>query len=287
MFLALPLFHIFGLNVTIGLIAMNGRRVFSSTASSPIPALRRSRITRSPSCSVRRRCTPHGSRLPARISTTCPPSGWRSRVQPRCRRTCCRDFQDLFGVDIYEGYGLTETAPTLTSNRMTHAVRPGSVGLPLPEVELRIVDETGKDVEVGDPGEIIVRGPNVFKGYWQREEETAARSWTVGSAPAMSDCATKRDTSIWSIASVTSSSCPASTFSRPRWSPLSSRTPRSRKPRSSAFLIAYTGEAVKAFVVLAPGVDASTAELITDVQERLARFKRPDEVQIVENLPHR
>ncbi|MBW3652977.1 MAG: AMP-binding protein, partial [Actinobacteria bacterium] len=54
-----------------------------------------------------------------------------------------RDFKSIFGVDIWEGYGLTETAPTLASNRMTEKARPGSIGKPLPEVELRLVDENG------------------------------------------------------------------------------------------------------------------------------------------------
>src|SRR5688500_15763543 len=55
---------------------------------------------------------------------------------------------------------------------MADKPRPGSVGKPLPEVKFRLIDENGEDVELGDPGEIVVKGPNVFKGYWNRPEET-------------------------------------------------------------------------------------------------------------------
>jgi long-chain acyl-CoA synthetase len=83
-------------------------------------------------------------------------------------------FTEATGIVIEEGYGLTEASPSVTSNAMAPRPRPGSVGLALPDVELRIVREDGTDVEVGDPGEVWVRGPNVFEGYWRDDEATAA-----------------------------------------------------------------------------------------------------------------
>ena len=66
-----------------------------------------------------------------------------------------------------------------------HAERkPGSIGTPIAGVEMRLVDDDGKDVAAGEVGEIAIRGENVMKGYWQRPEETARRSRTAGSAPA-------------------------------------------------------------------------------------------------------
>jgi len=82
-------------------------------------------------------------------------------------------FQERTGVEICEGYGLSETAPSLTSNAAGPVRKPGSVGPPIPGVELRVVDDQDRDVARGEVGEIIARGPNVFRGYWKRETETA------------------------------------------------------------------------------------------------------------------
>ena len=76
------------------------------------------------------------------------------------------------GVTISEGYGLTEASPVVTTASGI-AAKPGSIGLPLPGVRLRLVDADGDDVLVGDAGEIWVQGPNVFVGYWNDAEATA------------------------------------------------------------------------------------------------------------------
>lgn len=83
-------------------------------------------------------------------------------------------FQRLYGHSVLERYGTTETGIVL-SNPLEGARRPGSVGLPLPGVEIRLVDPEGRGpVPEGEPGELLVRGPTVFRGYWQREKETQA-----------------------------------------------------------------------------------------------------------------
>ena len=81
-------------------------------------------------------------------------------------------FRERFGVTIYEGYGLTEAAPIVSTTAVDRAPRHGSIGPPLPGVEVRLVDADGTDVTVGDPGEIWVRGNNVFAGYWDDPEAT-------------------------------------------------------------------------------------------------------------------
>ena len=81
-------------------------------------------------------------------------------------------FRDRFGVTIWEGYGLTEAAPCVTTNALGPEARAGSIGLPLPGLEVRLVDEDGEDADEDDPGEIWVRGPNVFAGYWGLPEGT-------------------------------------------------------------------------------------------------------------------
>ena len=84
-----------------------------------------------------------------------------------------RAWQQKFEMPIYEGYGLTETSPFASYNHRVRFV-PGSIGTPIDGVEMKIVDsETGQDSARGDLGEIVIRGPNVMLGYWNRPEESA------------------------------------------------------------------------------------------------------------------
>jgi long-chain acyl-CoA synthetase len=84
-----------------------------------------------------------------------------------------RGFEEAFGCTLLEGYGLSETSPVASSNRSDRERRPGSVGSPIEGVSMRIVDENGDEVPVGERGEIVIRGPNVMKGYWGRPDATA------------------------------------------------------------------------------------------------------------------
>ena len=84
-----------------------------------------------------------------------------------------RGFEEAFGVPVLEGYGLSETSPVASFNHPGRVRKPGSIGTPIRDVELRAVDEEGKEVPQGEVGEIAIRGPNVMKGYWQRPEATA------------------------------------------------------------------------------------------------------------------
>ncbi|HWD05413.1 MAG TPA: long-chain fatty acid--CoA ligase [Amycolatopsis sp.] len=84
-----------------------------------------------------------------------------------------RNFEKQFGCEVYEGYGLSETSPVAASNRPGHERRPGTIGLPIPGCEMRLVDNADQDVPVGEPGEIVIRGENVMKDYWNRPDATA------------------------------------------------------------------------------------------------------------------
>src|SRR5699024_3206650 len=83
-----------------------------------------------------------------------------------------RQVEERFGIEVGEGYGLTEASPVVTTS-LGLPWRPGSVGTPIDGIELRIVDSDGGDTLVGDPGELHVRGANVFAGYWDDPEATA------------------------------------------------------------------------------------------------------------------
>jgi long-chain acyl-CoA synthetase len=80
----------------------------------------------------------------------------------------------LTGCPICEGYGLSETSPSTTCNPTDTDAFSGTIGLPLPSTEILILDDEGKPVPLGMPGEIAIRGPQVMAGYWGRPEDTAA-----------------------------------------------------------------------------------------------------------------
>lgn len=286
LFLALPLFHIFGLNVTLGLLVMNGAKGVLVERFEPVPALnliqqhRVSVIFGAPPMYTAWCATPGAdqydlSAVRLAISGAAP-----------LPADVLREFRDIFNVEIYEGYGLTETAPTLTSNRMTEKPRPGSIGKPLPGIELRIVDESGVDVELGDPGEIVVRGPNVFKGYWNKAEATEQvfrDGWFRTGDIAVEDedgylylVDRKRDLIIVSGFNVFPSEVEAALLRNS----LIAEAAVVGQPHP------YTGETVKAFVVLEPGEETTEEAVIADVQRHLARFKCPTSVEIVDSLPH-
>ncbi len=82
-------------------------------------------------------------------------------------------WKKLTGSTICEGYGLSETSPVATANRFDGVEFTGTIGLPLPSTEIAIRDEDGKDMPLGEVGEILIRGPQVMSGYWNRPDETA------------------------------------------------------------------------------------------------------------------
>jgi long-chain acyl-CoA synthetase len=83
-----------------------------------------------------------------------------------------KKWKEITKVSLAEGYGLTETSPVLCCNPIDGSERIGTIGLPVPSTEIRILDEVGKEVAVGEIGEICAKGPQIMKGYWEKPEET-------------------------------------------------------------------------------------------------------------------
>src|SRR6185437_14252197 len=81
-------------------------------------------------------------------------------------------FEKTFGCIVLEGYGLSETSPVASFNRLGQQRKPGSIGTPVTGVQLRVVDGNGAEVPQGETGEIAIRGHNVMKGYWHKPEAT-------------------------------------------------------------------------------------------------------------------
>src|SRR5579859_2530270 len=84
-----------------------------------------------------------------------------------------RGFEEAFGVPVLEGYGLSETSPVASFNHPGREQKPGSIGTPIRDVRMRVVDDEDHEQAQGEVGEIVISGPNVMKGYWQRPEATA------------------------------------------------------------------------------------------------------------------
>ena len=89
------------------------------------------------------------------------------------QQATARLWLEKTGCPICEGYGLSETSPSATCNPVDTTAYSGNIGLPLPNTELKLLDDDGREVPVGTPGEICIRGPQVMAGYWQRPDETA------------------------------------------------------------------------------------------------------------------
>lgn len=88
------------------------------------------------------------------------------------QKAVAKRWEEVTGTSLAEGYGLSETSPVLTCNPIDGTQRIGTIGIPLPGTEIILVDEAGKEVPTGEPGEICARGPQVMPGYWNREDET-------------------------------------------------------------------------------------------------------------------
>lgn len=88
------------------------------------------------------------------------------------QRAVAQKWEDVTGVALAEGYGLSETSPVLTCNPIDGTERIGTIGLPVPSTILKCIDEEGNEMKIGEPGEIVAKGPQVMPGYWNRKEET-------------------------------------------------------------------------------------------------------------------
>ena len=89
------------------------------------------------------------------------------------QQSVAKSFQTITGTKVIEGFGLTEASPVTHCNPLHVDAPASSIGVPVPSTEAKVVDDNGKELAVGEVGELIVRGPQVMKGYWQRDDETA------------------------------------------------------------------------------------------------------------------
>jgi long-chain acyl-CoA synthetase len=195
-------------------------------------------------------------------------------------------FEALTGGRLVEGYGLTETSPLTHCTPLFGERRPGSIGLPLPDTDARVVDmATGAALPPGEDGELEVRGPQVMLGYWNRPAETAEvfhdawlRTGDVGHVDA---------DGFFYVVDRRKDMIDASGFKvLPREvEEVLLMHPRVREAVVAGVPDAYRGETVKAFVVLRPGEAASEEEIVEFCRLHLAPFKVPRKVEFRAELP--
>lgn len=194
-------------------------------------------------------------------------------------------LSNRFGLRVLEGYGLTEASPVVTTS-IDMPFTPGSIGRPVPGVEVRIVDENGDDAFVGDSGEIWVRGPNVFAGYLNDPDATARvlspEGWLRTGDIAVADedghifmVDRAKDLIIVSGFNVFPAEVEEVLTAHPDI--VDAAVVGTAHP--------HTGEAVRAYVVLRPGTHLDEDTVVDHCRAHLARYKCPSKVLFVDQVP--
>jgi long-chain acyl-CoA synthetase len=194
-------------------------------------------------------------------------------------------FQDLTGAPISEGYGLSESSPVLTANAAGPYIKPGTVGPAIPGVEIKIVDDNGKELPHGQLGELIARGDNIMVGYWnqpQATSETLRDGWLY-----TGDLATVDDDGYYTIVDRKKDMIVVSGYNvYPREV---EETLYHHPAVADAAVVQYPdpyqGESVLAFVVLKEGQEVSAQDLIDYTRSQIAVFKCPRRIEFVSELP--
>jgi len=199
-----------------------------------------------------------------------------------------RDTAELWhsvtGVTPNEGYGLTETSPVV-SGSYCKDIHSGTVGLPLPRTEVKTVDESGQETPRGEPGELLVRGPQVMEGYWQRPEDTA-KSISADGWLATGDIATIDDEGYIRIVDRKKDMILVSGFNvyPAEVEDVIVSHPKVQEAAVIGVPDAKSGEAVKVFVV-AKDNSLTEQELIKYARENLTAYKVPRKVEFCKDLP--
>lgn len=279
----LPLFHVYGLNAVLGGVLRHRAKLVLVERFDPQETLA---IIDDEACSVVPVAPPvfaYWQDVPDLAERLGPVRLMLSGSAP-LSPDVVRAFTDRTGIPVHQGYGLTEAAPVVTSTLCSDVHQVASVGAALPGIDIRLVDEGGADPEDGDPGEIVIRGANLFSGYWPDGEggPDAEGWWPTGDVGFLDDS--------------------GDLFLVDRLKELVIVSGFNVYPVEVEDVIeevdgvlevavfgvddAQTGEAVVAYV-RAPGRDPDGVvdAVRRHCMERLARFKQPARIEVVEELP--
>jgi long-chain acyl-CoA synthetase len=280
----LPLFHVYGLNAVLGGVLRHRAKLVlvdrfdpqatldlvDDEAVSVVPVAPPVFAYWLPQDQLRERLGP----VRLMLSGSAPLSG-----------EVMEQFTDATGIPVHQGYGLTEAAPIVTSTLCSRELQPGSVGAALPGIEIQLRDDLGHEPEGDDPGEIWIRGDNMFSGYWPDGDDgpDADGWWGTG------DVGFLDDTGDLFLVDRLKELVIVSGFNV--YPVEVEDVIREVDGVAEAAVIgvedAATGEAVVAYVVPADGVDgaALTDAVRRHCELRLARFKQPSRVEVVDELP--
>lgn len=278
----LPLFHIYALNAALGMVAYRAATavlVDRFEAAESLELIQRFGVTNvagAPPMYIAWSSRPEAAEALAGIRILI------SGAAP-LPASIFEQFATL-GLTVWESYGMTEAAPAISSSMVRGVAKPGSVGAPLAGLEVRLLDADGFDVDDGDPGEIVVRGPNLFSGYWPDGSGGPADDgwWPTG------DVAIRDDDGDLRLVDRTKELIIVSGFNV---YPREIESALVSAPGVAEVAVAgvdhpYTGETVKAWVVPQVGATVTSEQVAAFGARRLARFKCPTIVEIVESLPH-
>ncbi len=284
-FAGLPLFHSFGQTCTMNAAVCSGATITLLPRFDPAKALE---ILERDGCTVFEGVPTmygallhHPGRDQADVSTlrVCASGGASMPVE------VMRGFEEAFDCKILEGYGLSETSPVASFNHPDRERKPGSIGTPLAGVEFRLVDDDGADVGPGEIGEILIKGHNVMKGYWERPEATAESikdGWF-----ATGDMAKVDDDGYYFIVDRKKELIIRGGYNvYPREvEEVLYEHPAVREAAVVGIPHDEWGEEVGAAVGLKDGASVSEDELIAFVKEQVAGYKYPRRIWFVDELP--
>ena len=281
--LVLPLFHVYGLNAVLGMVARQAATGVLVERFDPVETLeelRRAEV----SCVV--------GAPPMYVAWSMLPDVGDAFSSVRLAlsgaaplpRDVLHRVLDVTGHHVFEGYGLTETSPVLTSTLLSEVAQPDSIGRPVPGIELRLLDAAGAVVDDGEIGEIVVRGANLFSGYWpDGEGGPDADGWFATGDVAYTDAAgdlhlvdRRRELVLVSGFNVYPREVEQVLLTHP--------------DIAEAAVLGiphpYTGESVKALVVVRDGAALTVDDVLAHAARSLARFKCPTAVELVPALPY-
>ncbi len=283
--LALPLFHIYAMNVGMNLSVLNGATMVLIERFEPVASLEAIQKYR---CTVLYGAPPMfvaWAQVPNVRNYDLSSLRYVASGAAALPVRVLEAFQALSGVPISEGYGLSEAAPVVSTNAAGAVTKPGTVGPAISGVEVRIVNEAGSEVPRGELGELICRGANIMLGYWHQAEATAEtlRSGWLHTG----DLATMDEDGYITIVDRKKDMINVSGFNvYPREvEETLFRHPAVADAAVVEYPDPYQGESVMAFVVLKQGATATDKEIIDFCRSQIATFKCPRKVVFQDDLP--
>ena len=285
----LPLFHIYGMTVTMNAPIYAGSEVVllpRFEVKRVIQTIQKERVTcfcAVPTMYVAVINSPEASKFDLRTVRACISGGAPLPAAVRSK------FMEMTGGNLVEGYGLTECSPVTHLNPLRDVLpKDGSIGIPLPSTDAAIVDleDSSKFLPPGEVGELVIRGPQVMKGYWQNSEESRMalrEGWLL-----TGDIAKMDEDGYFYVVDRKKDMVDVGGFKvYPREvEEVLFEHPEVKEAAAIGIADAYQGETVKVFVVLKdPAKRVSEEEIIEFCKERIARYKVPKEVEFVGELP--